>query len=553
MITDKKKIHYYDITLYVMDPKDPTKTIAYYPTTLAANVFLGAVSKENVYDHIMNEGRKTFHLTEGEHAALLNTPENGGFVRLDENHQIPKKYFNPTCYAMYYDYDTIEDLLEHCKFNPKENYGRLVMVKNASSDTRRLSMLKNTGWAIYRFVGNDPRNLESYQRILTENTANYATNWTEMVPDMKATVMELDDMVQKRHTHFNQDVLDGLSTDDNNNLYYKGIRLINRGEFTGLITTTDATFPNGVPGDLGFYITDVRESEHDTNDTKIHVPEKTVLKGDCKHQFSSDTSVVIGYDLDTSKVTSMKSFYSDCPNLKYVPWYDTRNVTDFSYFVENDTSLESIAPIDLKKATTIQGFAKNSSVKIVGMSLYTPEVKDAREAFYHCINLFSLSSLIMPKATAMTSMFEGSGLQKIYDPIDISSATITVRMFANCESLVEIPMLATTFTLNMNEMFKNCVSLEKITMIDFTNCNQAEDMFAGCEKLRFVGIKPKSLHTDLSLDGTGLTIQAFRHILYGLDDSDPHKITITNTPAVEALEDSDLAYMNQKKWAFVTK
>ena len=100
-----------------------------------------------------------------------------------------------------------------------------------------------------------------------------------------------------------------------------------------------------------------------------------------------------------------------------------------------------------------------------------------------------------------------------------------------------------------------CNLLRTISEIDFSSCENATDIFAGCESLDFVGIRPGTLHTDISFKDTSLSISTLRTIISGLKNGlsarYPASITITGTPAVNDITITDEAEMASSGWTFI--
>ena len=64
-----------------------------------------------------------------------------------------------------------------------------------------------------------------------------------------------------------------------------------------------------------------------------------------------------------------------------------------------------------------------------------------------------------------------------------SDALSTYEMFANCRSLIEVPLLDTSNVTDMSYMFKNCESLTKVPLFDTSNVTDMQGMFLTCKSL----------------------------------------------------------------------
>lgn len=545
MIIDDKtaKNRHFNITLKVMDKNDPSKTVDYNPKTIAAQVLLSTLASKTLKSHFEPNGP---HITEEERKLLDSDATDGGLVRLNKDGFIPIEYTNPITCAMYYDYDTIADMLSNCNLSLPGDYGRLIMVKDASGDTRSIV---RTEWSIYRYIGTYPNSdIRSYQRIISKGDMDVVVEWDKLDHSIRAKVNDIDNMVTLNHEHLNKDVLDELGTDGKGNLYFHGTRIIRRDEFHSFIETEDPTLQNIFNGDMALSITSKKDHVEIPEDQIKHVTPISTLEGNCDRKFKADLDVTTGYPLRTNAVTSMKEFYSGCINLTYIPYYDTSNCKYFDNFAAGCTSLQTIAPISFASAISLESFAEGSGVDTYGGDIVSDTATTASRMFYGCKNLKHVNNISLPGCFDTSSMFENSGIVSTNDTIDIHYATNTNRMFAGCKSLTSIYYIDTASAKTMNQMFMNDDNLNFINYIDFSSCTSANDIFTGCSKLSMVNIKPRSLHIDISFKGTALTIAAFRNIISGLDPKTPHSIDITDTPALRFYTAEDATKLANTGW-----
>ena len=545
MIIDGKraKNRHFNITLKVADKNDPSKSMDYNPRTIASQVLLSALASKSIKSHFVQLGS---HLTKEERKLLGSDPKDGGIVRLNKDGFIPIEYTNPVTCAMYYDYATIDDMLSKCTLSLPGDYGKLIMVKDASADTRTLI---RTEWCIYRYIGNHSNNdIRSYQRIISKGDMDVALEWNKLDHHIQSKAEDIDSMVKLNHMHLNTDVLDELGTDDKGNLYFHGTRIIRRDEFHGFIETEDPTLSNIFNGDMALRITSRKNHEEIPTKQIKHVTPITTLEGNCDRKFKADIEVTTGYPLITNAVTSMKEFYSGCINLTYIPYYDTSHCQYFDNFAKDCTSLKTVAPISFASAISLESFAEGSTVETYGGDIVSDTAVKALRMFYNCKNLKYINNISLPACFDVSSMFENSGIISTNDTINIHYASNTNRMFAGCKSLTSIYYIDTASAKTMNQMFMNDINLTFINYIDFSSCTSANDIFAGCSKLGMVNIKPKSLHIDLSFKGTALTLAAFRNIISGLDPKTPHTIDITDTPALRFYTAEDATNLAKTGW-----
>ena len=163
--------------------------------------------------------------------------------------------------------------------------------------------------------------------------------------------------------------------------------------------------------------------------------------------------------LDTSKINSAYSMFSNCYSLTTIPQLDTSKVTNMINMFNGCYSLTTIPQLDTSKVTNM-----------INM-------------FYNCASLTTIPQLDTSKVTNMNNMFNGCYSLKAIPQLDTSSVTSMNSMFYDCYSLKAIPQLDTSNVTNMNGMFSNCYSLKAIPQLDTSSVTSMNSMFYACGSL----------------------------------------------------------------------
>lgn len=150
---------------------------------------------------------------------------------------------------------------------------------------------------------------------------------------------------------------------------------------------------------------------------------------------------------------------------------------------------ENIKSENIKKDVSILGVQgnieelKGTKIEITKNGTYIPE--EPYNAFTEVeanveADVSEYFGLNIPSAGSSSS-----GLNKIIKkcpPVNISG-TNAYRMFAECNSLIEVPQLDTSNVTNMEEMFNSCYSLTTIPQLDTSKVTNMARMFNGCKSL----------------------------------------------------------------------
>ena len=245
----------------------------------------------------------------------------------------------------------------------------------------------------------------------------------------------------------------------------------------------------------------------------------------CEKLFQSVSSATI-IDLsnfDTSKVTSMRSMFVDCINVKYINFTNviTSSVTDMTNMFSGCSSLTSIdlSNFDTSKVTLMEDmFSDCSSLTFLNLSHFdtskltkmksmfsgcqklesidltnfdTSKITNMENLFFQCYSLttLNLSSFNTIKVRNMQSMFDDCTSLKSLDlsKMDTSLLTNMKQMFYGCRSLtsLNISKFNTSNVEDMEKVFFECTSLRSLNLLSFntTSVLNMESMFYGCKSL----------------------------------------------------------------------
>lgn len=90
---------------------------------------------------------------------------------------------------------------------------------------------------------------------------------------------------------------------------------------------------------------------------------------------------------------------------------------------------------------------------------YTKGLTQAKNMFYYCTRLTSVS---------------------LFDTSDVTNMN---NMFEHCESLMSVPSFNTSKVTDMKSMFGGCEKIKTLPMLDTSNCTSFYNMLSGCFQL----------------------------------------------------------------------
>lgn len=205
--------------------------------------------------------------------------------------------------------------------------------------------------------------------------------------------------------------------------------------------------------------------------------------------------VITGIEnLNTSKVTTMRSMFEHCDSLTDLDLsnFDTSEVTDMGYMFHGCESLVTLdfSSFNTSKVTDMtQMFCWCNNLTDLDLSNFnTSNVKEMWGMFMNCWKLTSLnvSSFDTSNVTSMLAVFDGcsSLLELDLSSFDTSNVTGMNEMFNYCSSLTELDLsnFKTSNVTAMSSMFEGCESLTQLNLSSFDTSLvwNMEKMFRGC-------------------------------------------------------------------------
>ena len=204
--------------------------------------------------------------------------------------------------------------------------------------------------------------------------------------------------------------------------------------------------------------------------------------------------------IDTSKVTNMKTMFSNCSNLITIPQLDTSSCTDMTSMFTGCSNLTSIPQLDTSKVTNISNMFYSCYQLTTIPQLDASKVTNMSSMFAYCSRLITIPQLDTSSCTNMSSMFNNCVRLTTIPQLDTSKVTSMSGMFSNCSVLTSIPQLDTSSCTNMYEMFTGCSNLTTIPQLNMNNVTNTRSMVSWCKKLSYL----KLLNVKVSLQiGSG--------------------------------------------------
>ena len=220
----------------------------------------------------------------------------------------------------------------------------------------------------------------------------------------------------------------------------------------------------------------------------VEMPQHPLVVTSAANMFASCSDMRYAPYFDTSNVTNFSTMFSNCNSLLYCPKYNTSSGTTHLRMFQNCYSLKYLPDIDLSSTTNLQEFAEGCTQLI--------EIPDALAAsidascltvnqmFNACDSLRECPAMNLSGCTNFTSMFASCfNLTKV-GQLQTGSGTIFTSMFVSCNSLQEIPLIDTSSGTIFTTMFSGCSSLLRVPELDLSSGTTFTSMFASCSSLR---------------------------------------------------------------------
>ena len=86
--------------------------------------------------------------------------------------------------------------------------------------------------------------------------------------------------------------------------------------------------------------------------------------------------------------------------------------------------------------------------------------------------------------------YKGTSINDLFLLMDVADIDITStsKMFYQCNNLVSVPKLNTTYVTSMDYMFCTCHNLKEIPQLDTSNVTTMDCMFSSCLELEVIDI-----------------------------------------------------------------
>ena len=190
--------------------------------------------------------------------------------------------------------------------------------------------------------------------------------------------------------------------------------------------------------------------------------------------------------------------FNSMPYIKSIPLFNTSAITSLNYWFSNCTSLQVIPPLDTSSVTNMSYMFKNCNSLQVIPPLNTSSVTDMEEMFFSCYSLQTIPPLNTSGVKNMKSMFRFCSSLTSIPPLDTSSVTNMGYMFNGCSSLTSIPPLDTSSVTDMSYMFQGCSKLTSIPLLDTSKVIYSGGLFKDCTRLKSVAFDQSSLAKNVS-------------------------------------------------------
>ena len=207
-------------------------------------------------------------------------------------------------------------------------------------------------------------------------------------------------------------------------------------------------------------------------------------------------------NFDISGISSIKSMFIGCQNLRMVNFYDfdTSSISDMESLFEGCSSLKSLDLSNFETSNlkfTNSMFKDCSSLTSLNLTNFdTPNLQRIHEMFSGCsaLKYLEIPYLDTSEITNMESLFNGCTSLISLDISHFITNKVTNfnSLFNRCSSLVSIDVsnFDTSLVTDMGYMFNECYNLTSLNVSGFKTSlvENMEHMFCGCKKLASINI-----------------------------------------------------------------
>ena len=157
---------------------------------------------------------------------------------------------------------------------------------------------------------------------------------------------------------------------------------------------------------------------------------------------------------------------------------DTENVIRTDYMFYNCSNLTTVPQLNTNKVTNMRSMFYNCGKLTTIPLLNTSNVNSMYQIFYNCKSLTTVPQLNTSNVTDMASVFCNCSLLTTVPLFDTSKVTNMSQMFWHCSSLQTVPAFDCSNVTNMNNIFASCSSLKSVLM---TNIGVSLDISASTQ------------------------------------------------------------------------
>ena len=542
MLIDKTlKPNYYSITLLILDPKDPTQTkmIEADPMTIEQGVFM---DKDCKIPAPISDMR--YHLTPEEHDLLRKSPEEGGFLILNERGYLPLEYFDKHVLALYYEFDSVADMLANNDYDPVLHHGHLVMVRDFGDDPV-IPNAKEGYWAVYRLNGDNPRDRLSWEPIFQQQLFRDDVTWANVDPGFRATVEEIDRLVADAHQHINKEILKRFTVNADGRLCFDGVKLTLRKDFRAINILTKPPYGELLVGDMGHDISYHGDYQPTSDNDYEGMP---YLTGDISGYYEGDETLIVPPKMNVTNADKMNRFFKNCINLTTIPFMDIAGVKEFEEFCENCKSLTTVTTMYYTQARTMHKAFANCTALTTMPELDLSRCEDISYIFLYDTNLTHIGDIKGYSITEASCAFMGCNSLKTLPRVDLSKVENLSSLCAGCVSM-ESASINSEAAITLEDAFFACGELTEV-VVDMSSCEDATDIFKGCNKLVDVTINGE-LHTSIDFSETAISLASATMIVDNLPEvRHPQTLIFTGTPG-SRVNSYSVAKAERKGWTII--
>lgn len=229
--------------------------------------------------------------------------------------------------------------------------------------------------------------------------------------------------------------------------------------------------------------------------------------------------------------------------------YDYRALSKLRYYTQYGTN---------KIVSTTNMFSYCRSLVAIPQ-LYTAMVTSMGAMFSNCRSLVAIPQLNTGKASGMSSMFSDCCSLTAIPELDTYNVTNASSMFSGCYSLAAIPsdmFLWSSNIKSMTSIFANCSSLIDVPVLNVTAVTDTIIDFSGCRSLSKVKVFSPSYTSTGKYALSFATCSLGHAAIVALFNSLPtitsaslkKAITLTGNPGVSELTEAEKRIATDKNW-----